>query len=365
MKTITITFHHTTNYGATFQTYALHSYIRGLGHENKVIETSTLNHYYNTMEAHGLRPLLICAYVNFFKFLRRREGKKLIADFKRFKESHIEFTKCYNSYEELKKDNIEADCLITGSDQVWNIHTTPEYVKARFLDFGKKNAIRFSYAASIRVMDYTDEQKEYIESQLNTYKGISVREESANTYLRSFINRDIDTVVDPVFLKSRKEWIEVSKSARLKNVDYILCYQVVSNDRMQRVVDELKLKTGFKVVSICCDSIKWIKSDYTFYDVSPEEMLGFFNDAKMVVTTSFHGTAFSIIFNKPVFSLVKSYSANRITDLMGVCGLDDFVIDEKKALPEFSSVNWNDVNSRLNKEISKSKQFLNKMLNEE
>ncbi len=365
MKTITITFHHTTNYGATFQTYALHSYIRGLGHENKVIETSTLNHYYNTMEAHGLRPLLICAYVNFFKFLRRREGKKLIADFKRFKESHIEFTKCYNSYEELKKDNIEADCLITGSDQVWNIHTTPEYVKARFLDFGKKNAIRFSYAASIRVMDYTDKQKEYIESQLNTYKGISVREESANTYLRSFINRDIDTVVDPVFLKSRKEWIEVSKSARLKNVDYILCYQVVSNDRMQRVVDELKLKTGFKVVSICCDSIKWIKSDYTFYDVSPEEMLGFFNDAKMVVTTSFHGTAFSIIFNKPVFSLVKSYSANRITDLMGVCGLDDFVIDEKKALPEFSSVNWNDVNSRLNKEISKSKQFLNKMLNEE
>ena len=364
MKTITITFHHTTNYGATFQTYALHSYIRSLGHENQVVETSAISSYYNKCEDINFRSFLICAYINFFKFIRRKAGLKLINDFKRFKNENINFTKCYNSYAELKNDDIDADCLITGSDQVWNMHTTPEYVKARFLDFGREDATRFSYAASIRVMDYSEKQKEYVKNQLSKFKGISVREESANNYLKGFINKQIETIIDPVFLKSRGEWESISSPARLQKEKDILCYQVVNNDRMQEVVNELSRRTGCKVISICCDSIKWIKSDYTFFDVSPQELLGFYKNAEMVVTTSFHGTALSLIYNKPVYSLIKGYSANRIVDLMNMCGLDDFVIDKDSEIPNLDTINWNEVNLLLENKIKEAKDFLNRMLNE-
>ena len=365
MNTITITFHHTTNYGATFQTFALHSYIRSLGHENHVVETSSASSFYNKCEEKSFRSLLICLYVNFFKFLRRKAGLKLIDEFQNFKFEHIKFTKCYDTYAELKADDIDADCLITGSDQVWNMHTTPEYVNARFLEFGREKAIRFSYAASIRVMDYTQEQKKYVKTQLSKFKGISVREDSANKYLKAFIDKKIETIIDPVFLKTREEWDAISKDSRIQEEKYILCYQVVSNDRMQEVVNFLSKKTGYKIVSICCDSIKWIKSDYSFFDVSPQEFLGFYKNASIVVTTSFHGTALSLIYNKPVYSLVKGYSANRIVDLMNLCKLSEFVIDSDSKIPSPESIKWDKVNSLLDVKITEAKDYLNRMLNEE
>ena len=219
------------------------------------------------------------------------------------------------------------DCLITGSDQVWNMSTTPSFIDSRLLLFGPESCKRFSYAASLEELNYTEEQKEYVKSALKNFNGISLREDSARLYIESFIGRKCDRVIDPVFLLTKDEWMKIAKVPRIKG-PYILCYQVQRNKRMEEVAYKLKKESGYPVVSICNGAIRWIKSDYTFYDVSIEEFLGFYSQAAYVVSASFHGVAMGLVFEKPVYAMVKKSRADRLRSIMKIMGLKNYIVDQ-------------------------------------
>ena len=254
-------------------------------------------------------------------------------------------------------------CLITGSDQVWNLSTVPRFIDSRLLKFGKESAIRFSYAASMEATNYTDEQKELLKDVLRVYKGISVREQSAKDYIESFTPYRCLRVLDPVFLLSKEKWGEIAKEPRLKG-PYILCYQVQSNKRMQEVAYQLKKETGYPVVSICNGAIRWIKSDYYFHDVSIEEFLGFYQNAAYIVSASFHGVAMGLVFDKPVYALVKKARANRLKEVMRLFELEDFIVhqDEDKAIISYDSARLAKMIEIKERYIAISKEYLHKML---
>ena len=254
----------------------------------------------------------------------------------------------------------EYDYFAVGSDQVWNMTTVPSMIPSRFLDFGDPNAIRFSFAASIENMKYTDEQKEYVKQQLQKFKGISLREKSACDFIESFTGFQTKCLLDPVFLFDKSEWKSISKEPRIKG-PYILCYQVLSNKLMQKVVNKLKKETGYPVVAICNVPFKWIRADYSFFDVSPEEFLGLYNNAACVVTTSFHGTAFGVLFNKTTYTIPKSISSNRIFDLMHLMGLDEYVVTDVKTMAK-KPIDWNKVNEVIERERESSVGFLHEMM---
>lgn len=328
MKSFTVTFHHTCNYGAVLQTYALQKTLLKMGLENEVMEYPDSTSIYQKIDFSNIKLAAKLIYINLNTFFRKKKMKSLQESFVMFHKNHINMSRRYVSMKDLQNDPPIADFYITGSDQVWNMNITKELIPARFLDFGDPLIKRFSYAASIERMNYTAEEKEYVKRQLEKYSGISLREKSAKEYIEGIVEKQCEQVLDPVFLLTTEEWHDISKQPRYSD-DYILCYQVRNNPRMQVVLDILKRKTGLKTVTINCSAINRVRSDEAYFDVSPEEFIGFFEKATLVVTASFHGAAFGLIFGKPTYALVKSTTRNRMDDLFTLFGLKDYVIDEK------------------------------------
>lgn len=359
MKTLTVTFHHSNNYGALFQMFALHRTIKKMGHDNLVLETK-MSKFKKKKVSYNPKVLLRNLYISICRNVRKSEVSALNRSFFYFKKNNVVFTHPYTSMEELRNHPPLVDCLITGSDQVWNMTTVPSMIPSRFLDFGGPELIRFSFAASIENMNYTDKQKEYVKNQLCKFKGITLREKSACDFIQSFTGLKTQRLLDPVFLLDKKEWLSISKNPRVDG-PYILCYQVLSNKMMQNVANTLKKKTGYPTVAICNVPFKWIHTDYSFFDVSPEEFLGLYSKAACVVTTSFHGTAFGVLFNKPTYTIPRSISSNRICDLMQLLGLEDYVVKPDNGLPD-GSINWNRVNERIEIERNHSRTYLQNML---
>ena len=355
MKTFTVTYHHTCNYGALLQTYALQHTIESLGHENTVFEYP----YATGKKAKpGASPKALARffYLGFSGFLRRKKMNRLKESFSAFHREHLKLSREYRDMNDLRSDPPAADCLISGSDQVWNLHTLREFIPARFLDFGDEGARRISYAASIEDTDYSDAEKEMVRDYLKRFDRISLREQSAKDYIDGFAGADTVRVVDPVFLLTADEWRKLEKTPRIGG-DYILCYQVQSNPRMQEVVDRLKKMTGWKIVSVCNSPIRWIRSDKTFFDVSPEEFIGLYDHASAVVSASFHGAALGILFGKPTYGLVKATRGNRIRELFGLFGTEDYCISGSKTLP-FPGEGIEGVAGILEKERSRALSFL-------
>lgn len=358
MKTLTVTFHHTTNYGAVLQTYALQQTILSLGHENFVLETKSGEK--KKKAKLSVREL----YLRYLTWLRRKERKVLAKYFADFHKYKLQLTRPYTSMEDLRNDPPDVDCLITGSDQVWNFVTVPKFIDSRLLRFGKESTIRFSYAASMEELRYSDEQKQRLKDALVGYKGISVREQSAKEYIESFTPYQVERVLDPVFLLSKEKWMELAIEPRIKG-HYILCYQVQSNKRMKEVAYWLKKQTGYSVVSICNGPMRWMKSDYSFHDVSVEEFLGFYNQADYIVSASFHGVAMGLVFDKPVYALVKSVRANRLKEVMKLFALDKYIVsqEEKSEIQKYTEESLNNMQKIKKQYLEKSFDYLNRMLN--
>lgn len=358
MKTLTVTFHHTTNYGAVLQAYALQQTLISMGNENVILETKEISTK-KKKKKFNIRDL----YLDFLSWYRKKEFQMLEEDFANFHKQKLLLTRPYGSMEDLKNDCPDVDCLITGSDQVWKFSTTPRFLDARLLKFGNENAVRFSYAASMEELCYTDAQKIKLKDALSKYKGISVREQSAKEYIESFTPYHCLRVIDPVFLLSKEKWQEFAKEPRIQG-PFILCYQVQRNKRMENVAYQIKKKTGYPIVSICNSPIRWMRSDYTFYDVSIEEFIGFYLKAAYVVSASFHGVALGIVFEKPVYALIKNARSNRIRDLMHLFELDKFVEHQDNKGP-ISQYEKNEIENTLKikeQNISLSMDYLHKML---
>ncbi len=364
MKTLTITlFHHTTNYGAALQAYALQQAIKKLGHENDILDTvpTSKRKNKNFVPMQVVRTL----YLKYLFLKRKKKVVTLKQHFSNFHNEYLQLTRPYRDMVDLRTDpNIKNyNCLITGSDQVWNLSTNPAFIDSRLLLFGPDNCIRFSYAASIEELNYNEHKKELVRNALKDFKGVSVREESARRYIESFAHVKCKRVIDPVFLLSKEDWMKIACKPRLQG-PYILCYQVLRNKRMREVAYLLKKKTGYPIVSICNSAIRWIKSDYSFFDVSIEEFLGFYNQAAYVVSASFHGVAMGLVFDKPVYAMVKEVRANRIKEIMNIMGLQKYVVleESKSNIPEYNLTDLHQMKGIKEKERSSGIEFLKTML---
>lgn len=360
MKTLTVTYHHTTNYGAVLQAYALQQTIMSLGHENLILETRLRKK--KKKKSFSLRRL----YFLIISKLRAKESLRLKQYFESFHAEKLLLTKPFASMDELREDCPPVDCLITGSDQVWKFATTPRFLDSRLLEFGPQEAIRFSYAASMEELNYTDAEKQRLKDSLKRFKGISVREKSAKEYIESFTPYSVERLLDPVFLLSVEKWTQIEKAPRLSG-PYILCYQVQSNKKMKEVAVRLKRETGFPIVSICNSPIRWMKSDYNYYDVSVEEFIGFYHNASYIVSASFHGVAMGLVFEKPVYAMVKAKRANRIKEVMQLFGLDKFIVseDESLNLRPYNEEAINNLITIKKQKIEESLGFLKRMLSNE
>lgn len=361
MRSVTITTHRAINYGAVLQSYALQKAHESLGIDNVLLDVPETTSIYEKLNFHNLRSLVAGSLINFTTFFNQKKSKKLLNDFNNFVKNRIKTTeRIYTDIKDVNENLPKTDFFICGSDQVFGLRGPQDDI--RIINFGPSDMLRFSYAASLGEYDWNDEEKERAKDILKKYKKISVRENFAKDYLESFIERECVVNIDPVFLLSKEDWRKIEKKPDI-NEKYILCYNLISNVNMQKTLNLVKNKYGYKVVCLQTYPMKRLKADKYIFDAGPEEFLGWLDNAEAIVTTSFHGTAFSAIFEKPFYTLIKNYKSQRITDLLNLFGLSERVIrDTDKEISIDINVDFSYCREKISEERDKSFQYLNDII---
>ena len=315
MRVGIITFSKAINYGAVLQTFALQKNIEKLGISCEIINYENTSRSQSPNTKTALKSLIIELF---------QRPKKI--GFKQFRKK-MKFTEKYD-HNTIAEANSLFDCFICGSDQVFNyklIKDDYNYMLEFVTDPAKKN----SYAASFGLKSIDAEHAQKYKTLLSDFRHLSVRETQGRNIVRELLDRECDVVLDPVFLLSPDEWNKLVQS-RICTKKYLLVYQFSRSDRLSGMVELLAKSNNLEVVVINASFHKSFGKAKYLFNVSPQEFIGLIKNAEFIVTNSFHGVAFSIIFEKQFFVSITdgiTAVASRIESLLDVFGLSNRLTD--------------------------------------
>lgn len=328
-----ITFFHSRNYGAVLQCYALQmklkekfEYVEVINYKNAEIEKNIK--LWNWPERKSVK-----AYTRAIASFVFRAKKKQVFD--RFISKYLTLS------DEIKKTelsilNSNYDCLVTGSDQVWNNKITGGD-KSFFLDFAEAGTQKIAF--SVSVGDDNVEFDDDILKLISTFHFLSFREQKCKERLQTILENDLYHICDPTILLTKQEWGMLVRKRIIKK-PYIFVFMIEESKSLLQYAQKIASEKGLTVFSN--------KNCMSFMaNMSPVDFLSWIKNAEYVVTNSFHATVFSLQFEK-LFSYQKykehgGYKA-RIVELLESVELqdrfienDDFVID--------TEINWQRVNA--------------------
>lgn len=354
-----LTFHRAENYGAVLQCYALLNTLKGMGMEVEVIDyfPKSIKQAYKIWEWKKIKPFNLKSYaILFFKqvfSLNYRIKRKLL--FSRFIKNHITLSPNFQSNKQ------EYDLLIMGSDQIWNpilTHGFDPYFTG-YIDNEIKTKKCITYAVSYGNCPLTDENLNYLKDCLKNFKSISVREKSALEVLNPLTDNNIYQVLDPTLLLPARIWDDLACKDRLINEKYILIYQVIYKPDIYKAAAKIAKQYGAKIVEIKGHiKLTGNGADKVIQVTSPNRFVELIRDAECVITSSFHGTAFSIIYKKDFyFHPVGDQRDERSKSLLQSLKLTDRIINDSNQI-EFCSVNYKEAEVELKKLKEESLEFL-------
>ena len=368
------------NYGSMLQAYATKKIL-----DNNNIPNETINIDNNIDFKKGKRKYYASQLFN-FKFIKSKFGMiKLKLDKKIVKNLGKNISIRDSKYKEFRKEfNLSISCpdykslseivevkysdIIVGSDQLWlPVNVVSDYYT---LNWVSDNINKISYATSFGISKipdkYTDEYKKFL-SRINH---LSVREESGKKICDEY-GITSKVVCDPTILLTKDEWEQEAVQERIIPDKYILCYFLGSNIEHRKFAEKLKKKTGYKIVSLnhADEYVKYSDTfaDITPYDIGPREWINLIKNAEYVCTDSFHGTVFSLLFNKTFFDFRRYSESNkmstnsRIDSLLDLAGVDKNRIltgnEDVDTVIKYK-INYSKVNKNIDKIRQESKKWL-------
>lgn len=336
------------NYGSTLQSCGTYNFVSSLGYDVEII-----NYKPNYKR---IRQRIKKVFINFIflkKYFIRRQKVSLY-----FKQ-HAKLTKLYRSYKELIASPPIADTYITGSDVIWNRDVNPEgNDPAFFLGFVEKGK-RISYAPSMGEIQ-SKSNLGYIIRQIENFDFISVREEKSREQLIGEGLKNVHCVLDPVFLMDSQYY----RNQMLANQygEYILVYFMSENILKRKSVEKIHLHFGLKVISFGgfkkkCDCDLFIR------DAGVEDFLTLIDNAKFIITDSFHCISFSLIFNKQFCYIPAKDSSMRIENLLQYVDLEERIINNIDNIERiFEVIDFNTVNEKIENKVEESRSYLKNAL---
>ena len=363
MKIIkSITCHDVYNAGASLQAFALAKYLNQHDCDTKIIDYKPeylSRHYRLNVVANPkynkpiIRQLYLLAKLPGRLKARKSSKKK---EFDEFREKYLPLTdKHFESFGALCSNCPQADVYIAGSDQIWNPLFQNGKDPAFFLEFvthGKK----VSYAASFAVEKIPEELKASYIERLKKFDALSVREKSGVRILNE-LGLNGEQVVDPVFLLGKEDWMQLLPET--ENIGkYIYVYEFDRSERIAGLAQDIAIEENADIFCYFNRSYATINQES-----GPLGFLSRIRDARVVLSSSFHATAFSLIFHKDFFVVGRNEVINsRMVDLLDSVGLSDrylsSVDDWRKARP----VDWDAVDRILSQQIRSSEEFLRNAL---
>lgn len=361
MKIGLLTFHSAHNYGAVLQAYATQEIIKELGYKIEVIQ-------YNPDYLIKQRIFPLSKHTPFvIKLKVIAEGLLTFASrlsrknkFEKFIKNRLQLSP--KKYHSLPfKKNEDYDYYIMGSDQIWNIMLTKGFDNIYLGNFSTKlGAKKIAYAASMSHYNLTSLQKKEFSNFLKNFSKISVREKELEELLSSEYNTQSTVVLDPTFLINSEKW---SKIAVKPNVSrkYVLLYSIDLRDDAFRIAKRIANEIDAELIELTMSVTRKVFAN-KYQTVSPEDFVGLFKHAEFVVTSSFHGTAFSVIFNKPFYSIANgSDKDSRQKTILENLGLIERFISRDSS-PNVKELDYTLPNTYLEKMRESSVEFLKENL---
>lgn len=352
-----------TNYGAVLQAFALQHYLeQQQGVEVEIVDFTTSDHLldHKVFKKQKTKNPVVWLKYYIFTFFYYRQLKRRISRTWEFKEKYFHFTRRYSTVEDVIKNHPKEDIYITGSDQVFNPNA--RYVPVYYLSFEKGNGKKVAYAPSFGISKFNDEIGEKISDYIKDFDFLSCRESAGADYLSLLTGKKVPVVVDPVMLHDAEEWSKVAVSPNYGK-NYIFIYDLNGAENLVKIAKNIQKHTRQPIVCLTNNRLKIYPVNKQLYDAGPAEFVGWIRDASYVVTDSFHGTVFSLIFSKQFFTFIATeQTSSRIKNILGVVGMENRIITKKDlAWFDFSSYKKSDIIplGQLT-EVSKSyiKQFL-------
>lgn len=360
MRIAIITIHNSSNYGANLQAYALQKYLMNIGYNAEIVNYDN-KHMSKGLDLirFGFNKYEIYYFLLDLKNIFKR--KNMIKKFNEFSKKYLNLSQLYTKEELIQKKYKDVDCYISGSDQIWNPYVTEGKVDSvYFCCMAKKNERVISYASSCGGYDFNNEEyNEQIKQQLEKYYRISTRENNYIKKLSYLTNKNITKVLDPVFLLYKDDWISALNISKQYKKPYILIYAMAKHNKIINLVTEYYKNSNYDIIMINEPMFKQKNIHYVI-DAGPREFVELFYNADRIVTNSFHGLAFSLIFQKQFSVINNARNMNRIYDLLNEVGAMESLSEEDN-LKE-TIINYDIVKNRMDELIDKSKNFLREAL---
>lgn len=350
-----VTIYTVPNFGSVLQAFATQTLLESPGLECKIIDYDRKNPWYFS---HGNgKPKLksIIAQALGLKAKHRKE-KKL----ERFRRTFLHLTKRYRSLDELRAESWGSyDAFVVGSDQVWN--TRFSYGDSVYLlSFVPEVKPKISIASSFALKELPCEYVEKFRHCLSGFKAISVREKYGKEIIQRQLKLpvDVQVLLDPTLMLSNEEWLYTIPRSKFKKTEkYILLYMLAYAFKPQPYIFEvaayLQKLLGYKIYvlegEISEGYKKTLDCKYVI-DSSIPEFIDYFNNADLVLTSSFHGTAFALNFGRPLISIVPSDGDDRQTSLLNELGLSRLAVKVGTDIDEISyEYDFNEEQRRLDR----------------
>lgn len=351
------------NYGGTLQNYALQVVLKRLGYDSITLRFPTMYQHCTTFSSTILYINLLFRYI-IKKALMKRvlpplspvKWKKNTENFEKFIQTHIVASDYVDKMSiDVCRDNA-IDAIIVGSDQVWRPEI-PFVIERYFCGFAKDTAIpRISYAASLALETWTfnSKQTNIIRELLQGFSHISVRENNGVTLLRQNANIQATWVVDPTMLLMKQDYLQLLKDRPRTKIKYIFLYILNPTVEKLHLANQIARNRNMEIRSLDDKALD--------PSASIEGWLSDFRDADYVVTDSFHGSVFSILFEKQFVCFENPHRGNaRFDSLKLLTGLDGrFVRQCDSFLDE--EINYSEVNVKVDQMRIESIGYLKKSL---
>ncbi len=380
MKIGVVTYWHgSSNYGMMMQCWALQRKLKEMGHDPFVIRFDPERPKYILLAKKLIdtfKRVLNKGYRiearNKDKRERYNADKDKLRAFEAFRKKNLQLSEHYYRYaSELIKNPPMAECYIAGSDQIWCMDFSIDgNAKGMFLAFGDDNIRRVAYAPSFGRTTYSKDNEHYLKDALSRFNSLSCREMAGVEICRR-LGFEAQKVVDPTMLLSARDYNALCDTVSYQNYVFIYSVNMVSAEDMYWTIFKEMISGKTVVVTPASGSIAGgeLFGDEVEYDyATPGRWLSLIKNSELVVTSSFHGIVFSIIFNKKfAFVPIKGAFAatnNRITDLLAGVGLVDLVVNKPEDYARIMAkeIDWGKVNERKEELVESSKEYLKKTL---
>lgn len=355
MKTGILTFVNAMNFGAVLQAYATQRFLNNNDKNASLIDYTPTPKSANASSPQkrsriSNRLSQILHPIKTINSLVRKNR------FLKYRSSYLKLspTKYVGEIEKIKED---YDVIIAGSDQIWNTDLSGES-KSFFLDF-ETTAKKAGYAVSVGKKDFSLKEKEMMHKYAKTFDKLSVREKSLEDYLKNNEGVECSCVCDPVFLLNKNEWNELAIEPSCK--DYIFVYAMEINKKLIDTVNEIKKQTKKKVYYIYAGGNKSADkiNGTQIKNAGPREFLGLIKNSDILITNSFHGVAFRLIFGGRLIAVEHSKRNERLLQILSLCDAENKIVslNENNNLQNYIISADNDF-EKLNSLIYQSKKYL-------